>query len=199
MGNSGANLATSIQGTTRGVRFPSLTSENATTSDVDRGSDSYKAGFSEGRATIAEEAAELAAAHETFARSIETVLQNIDTQYRDECIGLVRRLFAAVAPTLAKKSTMNDVMTLVEERVLGAHAEMNLHVHPSLIAHLTDAQRKVLDDNPLLHLHPDETASPASLDAKWARGGLFHDPDNLISEILSALGEAEAPTQEPAE
>ncbi|WP_411815917.1 hypothetical protein [Hyphococcus sp. DH-69] len=197
MSTKAINRSNLPQSSTRGVRFPSLTTEQPTAADIDRASDAYKAGFAEGRASIAAESADLAKVQESFARNVEAAMENIDALYRDECLALVKRLFAAIAPTLAKKSTLLDIMALVEERVLGAHAEINLHVHPSMIEHLSDTQRKIFDDNPLMHLHTDENASPASIDAKWARGGLFHDPDSLIAEILGALGETDTPTQEP--
>lgn len=71
-----------------------------------------------------------------------------------------------------------------------------MRVHPTMVAHLPDQDSRILASSPEITLVRDATCAPAMIDAKWKNGGLFHDPDGLIEEVLRALKEETAPQEE---
>lgn len=176
----------------KAVRIPSLPGRQPGAPQVDAGSDAYKAGQAAAAAELRGEMAEQEARHEEFVRSVGDMLAEMDARYRQESLSLVQRLFSTVAPALAVKSSLADIMQIVEERAMRDHSELSLRVHPSLIAHLSEADQKTLSETPLVTLKPDETCAPATVDAQWRKGGLYHDPDSLIEDVVKALSEEAA-------
>ncbi|MCK5744879.1 MAG: hypothetical protein KAH44_01640 [Oricola sp.] len=181
----------------KSVRIPSLPGKSRREApSVDTGSDAYKAGFDAASKEFLAQLQEQEAWHEDFTKRIGDTLADMDARYRRECLILVERVFAAAAPALARRSSLSDVMQLIEERVLGEHSELTLRAHPTLLAHLSDKEMRVLSSAPQVTLVRDETCAPSMIDAKWKNGGLFHDPDELIEKILDALREETAQQQE---
>lgn len=188
------NLADDAQAQ-KTVRIPSLPGRQKTPGGVDIHCDAYKAGYDAAAEVYQAQLKEQEAWHEDFARRMGAMLAEMDARYRRECLTLVARLFSAAAPTLARQSSLIDIMKLVEERVIGGKTELSLRVHPDLVAHLPEEDRRVLSDHPLVTLETDAACAPSMIDARWAKGGLFHDPDKFIADILSALGDAGAPQE----
>ncbi len=180
----------------KAMRIPSLPGRQTGAPQIDSESSAYKAGYNAALAGTRADAAEREARHEEFARSIGAMLAEMDARYRKECLSLLERLFAAVAPSLAMRSSLCDIMHLVEERALRGHSELALRAHPSLLAHLPEMDQRKLNASPLVTLKTDETCAPAMVDAEWRKGGMFHDPDGLIKEILQALNKETAPRKE---
>ena len=174
---------------TKSVRIPALPGRQFGEPQVDVDSDAYKAGHAAAMTELRGEIAEQEARHEAFVSSIGDMMADMDVRYCQEALSLVGRLFAAAAPALAVKSSLADIMKLVEEHALRGHSEMTLRVHPSLIAHLSESKQKMLKDEPLVTLKPDENCAPALVDAQWKKGGLYHDPDGLIEDVLKVLRE----------
>ncbi len=174
-------------GAAKAVRIPSLPGRQPGAPQVDTECDAYKAGYNAAKAELRGEMAAQEAHHETFVNSVGDMLAEMETRYRQEALSLIERLFAAVAPTLARKSSLSDIMHIVEERAQRDHSELSLRTHPSLIAHLSETEKKVLKETPLVTLKPDESCAPATVDAQWKKGGLYHDPDGLIEDVLKAF------------
>lgn len=184
-------------GTPKALRVPVLPGRGDSGEPaIDESGDAYKAGVAAAAAEFAGREARLNAAHEEFVRHAGDMLAEMDARYRREALGLVERLFAAVAPTLAQKSSLIDAMQIVEERVLRGHNPLTLRVHPALVAHLPAAEERRLSATPEITLKADEACAPAMIDAQWAKGGLFHDPDGLIADILRVLEETRAAAEE---
>lgn len=183
-------------GAAKAVRIPSLPGRNPGAPQVDVESNTYQAGYAAASADLRGELAEQESRHESFVQSIGDMLSEIDDRYRKESLTLIERLFSAVAPTLAIKSSLADIMQIVEHRAQRDHCELSLRTHPSLIAHLPENDQRTLRETPLVTLKADEACAPASVDAEWKKGGLYHDPDALIEEILQALREETAPQEE---
>ncbi|WP_375204298.1 hypothetical protein [Hyphococcus sp.] len=173
----------------KAVRIPSLPGRQPGAPQVDTECDAYKTGYNAAMAELRGEMAEQKARHETFVNSIGDMIAEMETRYRQEALSLIERLFGAVAPTLAVKSSLADIMHIVEERAQRDHSELSLRTHPSLIAHLSEAEKKVLKETPLVTLKSDESCAPATVDAQWKKGGLYHDPDSFIEDVLKALHE----------
>lgn len=163
---------------------------------VDTQSDAFKAGTNAAAAEFRAQAAEQEARHEAFVQSIGDMLSEMDMRYRRECLSLIERLFSAAAPTLAHKSSLADLMRIVEERVVKDNAELTLRVHPDLVEHLSDDHQRVLSKSPQITLKTDSGCAPSAIDARWEKGGLFHDPDAFIQDVLSALRDETAPQEE---
>lgn len=179
----------------KGVRIPSLPGRQKVPGGVDVHSDAYKAGYNAAAADYQAQLNKQEAWHEDFARRMGEMLADMDARYRAECLALVARLFSAAAPTLARQSSLVDIMRLVEERVIAGKTELSLRVHPDLVAHLPEEDSRILHDHPLVTLETDPGCAPSAIDARWAKGGLFHDPDKFIADILAALGENRAPQE----
>lgn len=187
-------------GAAKSVRIPSLPGRrHAEAPAVDVNSAGYRAGFDAASKEFLAQLAEQERWHEDFATKTGAMLAEMDARYRRECLDLVQRLFAAAAPTLARRSSLADIMQLVEERVVRDRSELTLRVHPTLIAHLPEADSRMLASTPQITLVKDETCAPATVDAQWKNGGLFHDPDGLIQNVLRALEEETAPQRETSD
>lgn len=187
---------TETEAAAKSVRIPSLPGKQPGAAQVDVDSDSYQAGA---RATAAEfrtELAEQEARHEAFMQGVGEMLSEMDQRYRREYLSLVERLFAAVAPTLAKRSSLVDIMKIVEDRAVRENAGLTLRVHPALIDHLSKNGQRTLSQSPTVTLETDESCAPAAIFAQWDNGGLFHDPDEFINDVLAALKEETAPQEE---
>lgn len=185
---SGRSLQmTGTDSSAKSVRIPPLPGKQSGLSHVDIDGDAYKAGVNAAAAEFRAEMAEQEARHEAFMQNVGDMLSEMDHRYRQECLSLIERLFAAVAPTLAKKSSMDDILRMIDERALRKNADLTLRVHPALIEHLPGDTQQILSQSPKITLKPDETCAPASIDARWDNGGMFHDPDNLIEDVLSVL------------
>lgn len=179
------------------VRIPPLPGRrHAEAPAVDVNSEGYKAGFDAASKEFLAQLDEQERWHEDFAKKTGAMLAEMDARYRRECLELVQRLFAAAAPTLARRSSLADIMQLVEERVVRDRSEITLRVHPTLVAHLPEGDSRALASLPQITLVKDETCAPAMVDAQWKNGGLFHDPDGLIENVLRALEEKTAPQRE---
>ena len=189
------NIAEDGAQETKTVRIPALPGRQKNSSGVDPNCDSYKAGYEAAAAEYLAQLKEQQTWHEDFTSRVGEMLADMDARYRGECLSLLERLFATAAPTLARQSSLADIMKLVEERVVGGKTELSLRTHPDLLTHLPEQDRRVLSEHPLITLETDESCAPSAIDAKWAKGGLFHDPDKLIADILSALGENRAPQE----
>ncbi len=180
----------------KSVRIPSLPGRrHGDGASVDVDSDGYKAGFDAASREFMAQLEEQEAWHEDFTKKTGDMLAEMDARYRSECLALIARLFAAAAPTLARRSSLADIMQLIEERVVQGKSDLILRAHPTLVAHLPDKESRILSSSPEVTLIRDETCAPATVDAKWKNGGLFHDPDGLIEEVLRAL-EGETAAQE---
>jgi hypothetical protein len=194
---SGTALSVSLDASAaKSVRIPSLPGRQPGAPQVDVESSAYKAGHDAALAAMRADLAEQETRHEEFALSVGMMLTDIDARYRKECLSLIERLFTAIAPALAVRSSLADIMHIVEERALRGHSELTLRTHPSLVAHLCEADQRKLSETPLVTLKTDETCAPAMVDAEWRKGGLFHDPDGLIKDILQALSDETAPQVE---
>ena len=184
----------------KSVRIPSLPGRrHAEAPAIDVNSEGYKAGFDAASKEYCAQREEQERRHEDFAEKTGAMLAGMDARYRRECLELVQRLFAAAAPTLARRSSLADIMQLVEERVVRDRSELTLRVHPSLAAHLPEADSRVLASSPQITLVLDEACAPAMVDAQWKNGGLFHDPDGLIDNVLRALEEETAQSRETSD
>ncbi len=172
----------------QGLRIPMLPGKTPMAAKVDGTCESYKAGFRDASIECAQEKAALQRAHEAFVASIGATLNETEARYREESLALVRRLFAAVAPSLAREASLNEISALLRERTAHSGDELSLRAHPDLIAHLPDTEQKTLSENPKIVLMSDPSCSPSAIDARWSKGGLAHDPDALIEEILNVLG-----------
>lgn len=188
MTNSALNIAKQNGGARQTVRFPVLPGRAPAASAFDTTCEAYKAGHRDASIQYAEEKAKLERSHNAFVDSVGEMLSEMEARYREEALSLVGRLFAAVAPSLARKDALSEIVSLVQERITRSDDELKLHVHPDLIAHLADKDRKTLNENPSIVLELDETCSPSSIDARWSKGGFISDPDRLIREILNTLG-----------
>lgn len=174
-------------GLAKAVRIPSLPGRQPGAPQVDTDCDAYKAGYAAATSALQASATEQEARHESFVASIGEMYAEMEMRYRQETLSLVERLFGAVAPALAVKSSLADIKAIVEERAQRNHSELSLRVHPSLIAHLGEADQRILNETPLVTLKSDESCAPATVDAQWKKGGLYHDPDALIENVLAAL------------
>ncbi|PQA87427.1 hypothetical protein [Hyphococcus luteus] len=185
----------------KSVRIPSLPGRRhgGDGPSVDVNSEGYKAGFDAASREFLAQLEEQEAWHEDFAKKTGEMLAEMDARYRSECLTLITRLFAAAAPTLARRSSLADIMQLIEERVVQGKSDLVLRVHPTLAAHLPDKESRVLASAPEVTLIRDESCAPAMIDAKWKDGGLFHDPDGLIEEVMRALEEEAAPLEETSD
>lgn len=184
----------------RTVRIPSLPGRRlAEAPAVDVNSEGYKAGFDAAAKEFLAQLEEQERWHEELTEKMGAMLADMDARYRRECLDLVQRLFAAAAPTLARRSSLADIMQLVEERVVRDRSELTLRVHPTLVAHLPEGDSRVLASLPQITLVKDETCAPAMVDAQWKNGGLFHDPDGLIENVLRALEEETAQPRETSD
>lgn len=188
MGES-ALQANESAGSAKAVRIPSLPGRQPGAPQVDTDCDAYKAGYAAATAALQASMTEQEARHESFVASVGDMLAEMEMRYRQEALNLIERLFGAVAPTLAVKSSLADIMDIVEERAQRDHSELSLRAHPSLIAHLCETDQKTLKESPLVTLKSDESCTPATVDAQWKKGGLYHDPDTLIKNVLAALRE----------
>ncbi len=182
-------LQASENGAAKAVRIPSLPGrqQHGGGPQVDTGSDAYKAGYNAAAADMRGELAAQESYHEEFVKCVGDMIADMDARYRQESLSLIERLFSAVAPSLAVKSSLADIMQIVEQHAVHGHSELSLRAHPSLIAHLSAADQKTLKETPLVTLQADETCAPATVDAQWKKGGLYHDPDGLIENVLKAL------------
>ena len=181
----------------KSFRIPSLPGKRQQeTSTVDTGSAAYQAGFDAASKELLAQLQEQEKWHENFAHRMGDMLADMDARYRRECMVLIERLFAASAPTLARLSSVADLMQLIDERVMGEHADLTLRAHPTLIAHLPEKAERTLSAAPKVTLVQDETCPPNMIDAKWKNGGLFHDPDGLIEKVMRALREENAQAEE---
>jgi hypothetical protein len=189
------NIAADDGQPSKTVRIPSLPGRQKGAATVDIHCEAYKTGFGAAATEFLAQLKEQESWHDDFARRMGDMLADMDARYRRECLALIERLFAAAAPTLARQSSLIDVMKLVEERVVGGKSELSLRVHPDLIAHLPEQDRRTLSEHPLITLEADKSCAASAIDARWAKGGLFHDPDKLIADILNALGENRAPQE----
>ncbi|MEZ5892625.1 MAG: hypothetical protein R3C58_05715 [Parvularculaceae bacterium] len=178
------------------VRVPVLPGRQNGGAPVDTGGAAYQAGVAAAAAEFAGREAQIASAHEEFVREAGEMLAEMDARYRRECFSLIERLFSAIAPTLARNSSLIDIMEIVDQRVLRSHTALTMRAHPSLIAHLPEADQRRLSEAPEITLKSDETCAPAMIDVQWEKGGLFHDPDGLIADILRELGESGAAPEE---
>ncbi|MAW80999.1 MAG: hypothetical protein CMI63_12245 [Parvularcula sp.] len=182
----------------KAVRIPSLPGRQqfGREPQVDTECDAYKAGCAAASAELRGEMAQQEARHEEFVKSVGDMLAEMDARYRQEALSLIERLFSAVAPSLAVKSSRADIMQIVEQHAVHGHSELSLRAHPSLIAHLSEAEQKNLKETPLVTLKADESCAPATVDAQWSKGGLYHDPDGLIENVLKALREETGAAEE---
>ncbi|GJL92841.1 hypothetical protein [Hyphococcus sp.] len=180
----------------KAMRIPSLPGRLPGAPQVDVESSAYRAGHDAAQAETRAQLAEQEARHEAFVQSVGGMLSEMDARYRKESLSLIERMFAAVAPALAIRSSLADIMHIVEERAMRDHSELTLRVHPSLIAHLSEKEQRKLGDTPLITLNADEKCAPAMVDAEWRKGGLFHDPDSLIEQLLLAMRNETAPQEE---
>ncbi len=180
----------------KAMRIPALPGRAPGAPQVDVECSAYKAGYSAAQAEVRSQLAEQEARHEAFVQSVGDMLTSIDDRYRAESLSLIERLFTAIAPSLAVKSSLADIAAILEERAMRDHSELTLRVHPTLIAHLGKADQQKLAASPLVTLNADENCAPAMVEAEWRKGGLYHDPDTLIEQILLALREETAPQEE---
>lgn len=194
--SSGAISVPSENSAAKAMRIPALPGRMPSAPQFDMESGAYRAGHDAAKAEMRAQLAEQEARHEVFVEKIGEALSEMDERYRKESLSLVERMFAAVAPTLAIRSSLADIMHIVEERAMRDHSELTLRAHPSLIAHLSEKEQRKLGDTPLITLNTDEKCAPALVDAEWRKGGLFHDPDALIEQVLLALREETAPQEE---
>ena len=193
---SGALSVPSQTVPSKAMRIPSLPGRAPGAVQVDAECSAYKAGYNAAQAETRSQLAEQEARHEAFVHSAGDMLADLDARYRKESLALIERMFAAVAPALAVRSSIADIMHIVEERAMRDHSELTLRAHPSLIAHLTEKEQRKLSDTPLITLNTDEKCAPALVEAEWRKGGLFHDPDAMIENMLLALREETAPQEE---
>ena len=196
MTSASLELSSEKSASVRSVRFPALSSGAVVGVGIDPDSDAYKAGFAAGSAELASQLAAVEARHQAFANGLDTMLAELDEKYRRECLSLIERLFVAAAPTLARRSALIDILQIVEERVIRGKSELTLHINPELVSHLSEGDYRQVSENPLVNLVVDKSCPPNSIDAKWAKGGLFHDPDGLIADLISALNENNEPQEE---
>ena len=184
----------------KSVRIPSLPGRrHAEAPAVDVNSEGYRAGFDAASKEFLAQLDEQERWHEELTKKMGVMLADMDARYRRECLELVQRLFVSAAPTLARRSSLADIMQLVEERVVRDRSEITLRVHPTLVAHLPEGDSRVLASLPQITLVKDETCAPAMVDAQWKNGGLFHDPDGLIENVLRALEEETASPRETSD
>ena len=194
-----SNAAVSVpgeNGAAKSVRLPAMLGRQATGPQVDSGSAAYQAGYAAAQADMRMSIAEQEARHEDFVQSVGAMLDEMDGRFRKEYLTLIERMFAAIAPALAVRSSIADILHIVEERAERGHSELSLRAHPSLLAHLSESDQRKLNESPLITLKSDEACAPAMVDAEWRKGGLFHDPDEMIEQILQALREETAPQEE---
>ncbi len=192
---TGSALATSEGSARQNVRFPVLPGRTPVSHGTDTTCESYRTGHRDASIEYAEEKAKLQKSHDAFVDSVGVMLNEMEARYRDESLSLIARLFSAVAPAMARASSLSEIMSLVEERITRSGDELKLRVHPDLVSHLPGKAQKTLSENPRINLETDEACSPSAIDAKWAKGGFVSDPDALIEEILKTLG-SEAPGAE---
>lgn len=197
MSASSPNYSQGASGAARSVQIPSLPGrQHSVASSVDINCEAYKVGYETASKEFMARLQEQEAWHEGFAKRIGDMLAEMDARYRRDCLSLVERLFTAAAPTLARRSSLADIMQLVEERVVRGRADLTLRIHPTLAAKLSEKDSLTLASSPEITLIKDESCAPAMVDAQWKDGGLFHDPDGLIEEVLRSLGEENAPHEE---
>ena len=194
---TGSALAKSEGSARQTVRFPVLPGRTPASNGADTTCESYRAGHRDASIEYAEEKAKLQQSHEAFVDSVGVMLSEMEARYREESLSLIARLFAAVAPAMARASSLSEIMSLVEERITRSGDELKLRVHPDLVSHLSEKCRKTLNENPRISLETDESCSPSAIDARWAKGGFVSDPEALIKEILNTLGD-ETPGEEEA-
>ncbi|WP_425409237.1 hypothetical protein [Hyphococcus sp.] len=188
MPNTSLQLSKKDEHGGRGVHYPVLPGRTPQTHGVDTTCESYKAGYRDASIGMAEDKADRERRHEAFADSVGAMLAEIEERYRAEALSLIGRLFAAAAPRLARNNALEDVMAIAQERVMKSDDVLTLRVHPDLIAHLSEQNQKSLNEKQSIRLIVDETCAPASIDARWSKGGFVSNPETLIQEILNALG-----------
>lgn len=176
-------------GGTQSLRFPTLPGRQPPNGvDVDTQSEDYKAGYAAAASDLAGQVGDLHKSHETFSNAIADMLADVDARYRQDYLALVKRVFTAVAPMLARHASLIEILKLVEEHSTRGQGGLALHVHPELVAYLSEDQQRTLQENPSINLKTDPSCAPTSIDVRWAKGGLAHDPDALIAEIMNILG-----------
>jgi len=198
MTGSALEVSSSESRPRNGVRFPVLPGRTPIAQGVDTACEAFRSGHTAASIEFAEEKAALQQSHEAFVDSVGVMLGEMEARYREESLSLISRLFAAVAPALARQSALSEIMSLVEERISRSGDELKLKVHPELISHLSVQSQKTLNENPRIILETDEACAPSSIDARWSRGGFINDPDALIKEILSTLGVEASGPEEPS-
>ena len=194
MSEAAQNLPVASSGA---LRFPVLPGRAPSTHGIDTTCDAYKAGFRDAAGEFAQERAVLEQSHEAFTREVGAAIEAMEARYREEALTLITRLFAAVAPALARQSALVELNALVGERVTHSDDELKLSVHPDLLSHLPEKTQRHIAESPKIVLEMDETCAASSIEARWSKGGFVSDPDALIKEILSTLGCEEHPQEEP--
>lgn len=187
MTNSALDISKSDDSERRMVRFPVLPGRAPTAHNIDTTCEAYKAGYRDASIQLAEEKAALESSHNAFVDSVGVMLAEMEANYRDEALNLIGRLFAAAAPSLARKDALSEIMTLVQERITRSDDELKLRVNPKLISHLSEDNKRILNENPSIVLQVDDSCAPSAIDARWSKGGFVSDPDALIKEILSTF------------
>ena len=173
------------------LKIPLLSSSGAAApaigKAIDKTSDTYQAGYAAGAAECAQrmeaERAQLAAISGGFKNAIG----EIDERNRGECAALIEKLFTAIAPSAARGSAIAEMQSVIQRYAVQKRQAITVKVHPDMANDPSFCATEDPDDAAKITIETDDSLSANAVDISWANGGMFYDPDAMISEVLGVF------------
>ncbi len=192
--------STGAHKTGEALKIPTLTAIGAAplirANPIDKLSANYKAGYAEGAAECAERLEAERAHLATIGAGLKNALRDIDERCRNDCAALIEQLFAALAPSIARLSTLAEINAIIQKNTVRKKQPVTIRIHPELADDLALGDAEDVSDAAKISIETDGQLNPNAVDISWTSGGMFYDPDAVITDILRILGEKENPNEE---
>lgn len=182
------------------LKIPTLTTNGGApvigANPIDKMSDNYQAGYAAGAAECAERLEAETSHLATLGAGLKSALRDIDERCRNDCAALIERLFAALAPSIARQSVVAEITAIVQKNAVRNKQPLTIRIHPELANELALGDAEDVSDAAKISIETDAQLNSNAVDISWTSGGMFSDPDAVIADILRILGDNKKSNEE---
>ena len=152
--------------------------------DEENDNSSYQRGYEDGQAAASTCGDNNEAQRGICMDELHASIMQIENTCRQEFLELLLRVVSEAAPALKRSSMMTALNDLLCKQVACQSVSIRLTMHPEKAQLFQGAAVENIE------IAYDPSLSPHAIKAEWNDGGLLHNADELISELIKLLSVA---------
>lgn len=182
------------------LKIPTLSANGAApligANPIDKMGENYQAGYAAGAAECAERLEAERSRLATIGSGLKNALRDIDERCRTDCAAMIEQLFSALAPSIARQSVFAEINAIIQKNAVRKKQPITIRIHPELVKDLALGDAEDVSDAAKISIETDGQLNLNAVDISWTNGGMFYDPDAVITDVLRILGDNESPNEE---